>query len=211
MLVNETLEEYVKDVSSSKPAPGGGSVSALVASLGVALSSMVYNLTIGRKFYEEYDSDIKDEIESGLKICERLISELMPLVDEDKNAYDDVIKAIKMPKNNDEEKALRSQKLDEAYLKAINVPLKLARLLSEGFAPTLLIAQYGNPNAISDAAVGALLLFAGLQSAAINVRVNAKFLKDKSLADSAIEECENLIKRYEPVKDEILSISIKNL
>jgi len=211
MLVNYTLNDYIQEVASSKPAPGGGSVSALVGSLGVALSSMVYNLTIGRKFYNEYDNDIKDELESGLKICERLLSEIMELVDEDKNAYEEVISAIKMPKDTDENKAIRSEKLEKAYMKAINVPLKLARLCSEGFAPTLLIAQYGNPNAVSDAAVGALLLYAGLQSAMINVKVNAKYIKDKSFVDSVLSECDDLIKRYGPIRDEILNISMKDL
>lgn len=211
MLINCTLNDYVNEVASSKPAPGGGSVSSLVASLGIALSSMVYNLTIGRQFYNEYDDDIKDEIESGLKICRRLLSEFMELVDEDKNAYEEVISAIKMPKDTDENKAIRSEKLENAYINALNVPLKLARLCCEGFAPTLLIAQYGNPNAVSDAAVGALLLFAGLQSAMINVKTNAKYIKDKSFVDSAIEECEKLIRRYEPIKDEIINISMKGL
>ncbi|SNX53196.1 cyclodeaminase/cyclohydrolase family protein [Thermoanaerobacterium sp. RBIITD] len=209
MLINDSLNDYLRKVASATPAPGGGSAAAVAAGLGIALSSMVYNLTIGRDFYNEYDSDIKDEIENGLKICERLLDEYIKLIDDDKNAYEAVIKAIKMPRDTDENKAIRNETLQKAYINAMNVPLKLAQLCGEGFTPTLLIAQYGNQNAVSDAAVGALLLFAGLHSAMINVKVNAQYIKDENITKSAVKMCEDLIKRYEPVKEEILNISMK--
>jgi len=75
MLIDDSLKEYIEKVASKSPTPGGGSVSAAAASLGIALSSMVYNLTIGRKFYEEYTDDIKEEIQQGLSICNRLLAE----------------------------------------------------------------------------------------------------------------------------------------
>jgi formiminotetrahydrofolate cyclodeaminase len=99
MLIDDSLKEYIEKVASKSPTPGGGSVSAAAASLGIALSTMVYNLTIGRKFYEEYTDDIKEEIQQGLSICNRLLAEYVKLIDEDTVAYDEVMKALKMPKD----------------------------------------------------------------------------------------------------------------
>lgn len=211
MLYDDSLKNYIMEVASGTPAPGGGSVAAAVASLGMSLTSMVYNLTIGRKFYNEYDSDIKDELENGLKISKRLVNQFIELIEEDKDAYEKVIEAIKMPKDTDKAKALRAEALNEAYLYALNVPLKLARACGEGFAPTLLIAQYGNQNAISDSSIGANLLFSALESSIINVKVNIPYIKDEKLVKDALSECDELLKRYKPIRDEILRITLKEL
>lgn len=205
VLINDSLKGYIEKVASASPTPGGGSVSAAAASLGIALSKMVYDLTIGRKFYEEYSEDIKEEIQEGLNICNRLLEEYMKLVDEDTAAYDEVMKALKMPKNTEEEKKIRSEALQKAYINAMNVPLKLARLCGEGFTPTALIAEYGNPNAVSDAAVGAILLYAAMEGAVLNVKVNLPYIKDKELAEEAKKECDELLNKYRSVRDEIVS------
>jgi len=205
MLINDSLKDYIIKVSSASPTPGGGSVAAATASLGVALSQMVYNLTIGRKFYEEYDDDVKDEINEGINICNRLLNDYMSLIDEDTAAYDEVMKAIKLPKNSDEEKAKRTEQLQKAYINAMNVPLKLARLCGDAFTPTMLISEYGNPNAVSDAAVGAILLYAAMESAILNVRVNIPYIKDKEITDKANKECDNLLGKYKDIRDEIVN------
>lgn len=205
MLIDNSLKEYLVKVASGSPTPGGGSVAAVSASLGVALSSMVYNLTIGRKFYDEYSDEVKDEINEGFNICRRLLDEYIKLIDEDTYAYDDVMKVIKMPKDTDEHKKIRSEALQKAYINAMNVPLKLARLCGEAFTPTMLIAQYGNPNAVSDAAVGAILLYAAMESAILNVKVNIPYIKDTSITDDVNKECEGLLKRYKDVRDEIVN------
>ena len=205
MLINDSLKEYIEKVASGSPTPGGGSVSAAAASLGVALSTMVYNLTIGRKFYEEYTEDIKEEIQQGLNICNRLLNEYIKLIDEDTVAYDEVMKALKMPKDTEENKKIRNEALQKAYINAMNVPLKLARLCGEAFTPTMLIAEYGNPNAISDAAVGAILLYAAIEGAVLNVKVNLPYIKDKELAEKARIECDEILNKYKEVRDEVVN------
>lgn len=209
MLIDNSLKEYLMKVASGTPTPGGGSVAAVSAGLGIALSSMVYNLTIGRKFYDEYDDTIKDEINEGLSICKRLLNEYIKLIDEDTFAYEAVIKAIKMPKDTDENKKIRSEALQKAYINAMNVPLKLARLCGEAFTPTMLIAQYGNPNAVSDAAVGAILLYAAIESAVLNVKVNIPYIKDTSVTEEAKRECDEITKKYKDVRDEIVNGVLK--
>ncbi len=205
MLIDDSLKEYIEKVASKSPTPGGGSVSAAAASLGIALSTMVYNLTIGRKFYEEYTDDIKEEIQQGLSICNRLLAEYVKLIDEDTVAYDEVMKALKMPKDTEENKKIRSEALQKAYINAMNVPLKLARLCGEAFTPTMLIAEYGNPNAISDAAVGAILLYAAIEGAVLNVKVNLPYIKDKELAEKARIECDEILNKYKEVRDEVVN------
>lgn len=209
MLVDDSLKEYLMKVASGTPTPGGGSVAALSAGLGIALSSMVYNLTIGRKFYEEYGDDIKDEINEGLNICKRLLNEYIKIIDEDTFAYEEVISAIKMPKDTDENKKARQEALQRAYINAMNVPLKLARLCCEAFTPTMLIANYGNPNAVSDAAVGAILLYAAMESAVINIKVNIPYIKDTAIVDDVERECEEILKRYRDLRDEIVNGVLK--
>lgn len=204
MLINDSLKEYIEKIASASPTPGGGSVSAAAASFGVALSTMVYNLTIGRKFYEEYTEDIKEEIKQGLNICNRLLNEYIKLIDEDTIAYDEVIKALKMPKDTEENKRVRSEALQKAYINAMNVPLKLARLSGEAFTPTMLIAEYGNPNAISDAAVGAILLYAAIEGAVLNIKVNIPYIKDREIVESANNESEELLTKYKNIRDEIV-------
>ncbi|HHW56869.1 MAG TPA: cyclodeaminase/cyclohydrolase family protein [Clostridia bacterium] len=205
MLINDSLKEYIGKVASASPTPGGGSVSAAAASLGIALSTMVYNLTIGRKFYEEYTEDIKEEIQEGLNICNRLLNEYIRLIDEDTAAYDEVMKALKMPKTTEEEKKARSEALQKAYVNAMNVPLKLARLCGEGFTPTMLIAEYGNPNAVSDAAVGAILLYAAIEGAVLNVKVNLPYIKAQEIVEKATKECDEILNKYKESRDEVVN------
>ncbi|MDI6604348.1 MAG: cyclodeaminase/cyclohydrolase family protein [Thermoanaerobacteraceae bacterium] len=210
MFSEKTIKEYLKEVASPSPFPGCGSVSAVAAGLGIALSSMVYNLTIGKKFYEEYDGDLKDKIENGLKISSRLFGEYIKLIDEDIAAYENVFK-IMTAKENENQKELKQKELEKAYIKAIDVPLKLARLCDEGLVPILLIAQYGNQNAVADAAVGAVLLYAAMQSAVIIVKTNISNITDKKMVEDVLKECDDLLKKYEPIKDEIINISLKGM
>jgi formiminotetrahydrofolate cyclodeaminase len=87
----------------------------------------------------------------------------------------------------------------------MNVPLKLARLCGEAFTPTMLIAEYGNPNAISDAAVGAILLYAAIEGAVLNVKVNIPYIKDREIAEKANKECDEILAKYKNIRDEIVN------
>ncbi|AIS53149.1 methenyl tetrahydrofolate cyclohydrolase [Thermoanaerobacter kivui] len=206
MLVDDKVKEYLAKVKSGSPLPGCGSVSALVAGLGMALSIMVYNLTMSKDFYNEYDISIKEEMGKWLKISNELFEEYVKLIDEDVQAYMNVLKAMKIAKEDERQGKLRQEAIKKAYIDAINVPMKIARLCDQGFLPILIITKYGNPNARADAVVGAILLYAALQSAVIIVKANLSYIEDKEIIENTLKECNILIEKCKSVKDEILNL-----
>ena len=114
MLIEKSLKEYILEASSGSPTPGGGSVSALVASLGAALTQMVGNLTFDKKTYDELSKEIKDKLENNFNLLEEKMLILNDIIDEDSKAFDGVMEAFKMPKDTEEKKA-RSNKIQEGY------------------------------------------------------------------------------------------------
>ena len=113
MFIEKSLKEYIANVASGDPTPGGGSVSALVGSLGAALTSMVNNLTVGKKAYEDLSDEIKEEITKSAKEIDTLMEDLNKIVDEDTKAFDKVMEAFKLPKETEQEKALRREAIQE--------------------------------------------------------------------------------------------------
>lgn len=201
-----TLEGFAKDLASNSPAPGGGSVAALCSSLAAALSSMVFNLTIDKKFYNEYNEDLQNKIKEYQKISEGIKDDFLNLMDVDTIAFNKVMAAFKMPKETDEEKSIRSKRIQESYIEAMEVPLSVAKKTISVFEYLELAAKYGNPNAASDAGVGALLTLTALESAILNVKINLGSIKDKDLVNKVVAECENLMKVGNEKKKSIMEI-----
>lgn len=211
MLVNETLKDYVEQVASNKPAPGGGSVSALVGSLGAALTSMVGNLTIGKKAYEKLDEANKKEINRNLTKVQNYINDLNTFIDKDTEAFNKVMESFKMPKQTDEEKKARSLAIEEATKGALETPLECAKKCLEVLRLQKTFALYGNPNAITDVGVGALLAYSGLEGALFNVKINLSGLKDKEYVRGIEIEVEDILNEGKKLKEELLEIVYKKL
>lgn len=201
-----TLEGFAGELASNSPAPGGGSVAALCGSLAAALTSMVHNLTIGKKFYNEYDETLQNKIKDFQKICDDKKGEFLHLMDVDTDAFNQVMDAFKLPKETDEEKAFRSKKIQEGYTAAMEVPLNVARKIMGLFEYLELAVNSGNPNAVSDAGVGTLIALTGLEGAILNVKINLGSIKDKNLVDSVTAECDNLMKLGNEKKNTIMEI-----
>ncbi len=182
------MEEFIASVASSEPVPGGGSVSALAGSLAAALGEMVAGLTEGRKKYESVDGQVR-EIHGKLTGAR---STLLALVREDAEAYQRVMQAMKMPKETAEEKAARSAAIARAIQSATDVPLRTARVAAEVIGHLEILAGIGNPNARSDAAVGAQLAGAALKGAQYNVLINLAGLKDTAYAERCCGEAADL-------------------
>jgi len=193
MLTTKTVNEFLDEVASSSPAPGGGSVSALAGSLGAALTSMVCRLTIGKKKYV----DVQAEMESVLKKSEELRTKLTSVIDEDTEAFNKVMAAFGMPKEADDQKVARNKAIQEATKSATLVPLKLMELCEEGVGFARIVAEKGNKNSLSDAGVSLLLLQAAAQGAALNVRINLAGLEDKKFHDEAYEKVVNVTKKID--------------
>jgi glutamate formiminotransferase / formiminotetrahydrofolate cyclodeaminase len=201
-LASSSITCFLSELASSSPAPGGGSVAALSGSLGSALSSMVCNLTLGKEKYKDVEADIKNVFCTS----ERLRKELTLLIDEDTNAFNDVMKAFKMPKDTEIQKKRRSNAIQDGYKKAALVPLRTARLCSKIFDIALVVAKKGNTNSITDAGVAALMADAGLRSALMNTKINLSAIKDKEFVAQTEHDIEWLTKVSKDTLKEILFI-----
>jgi formiminotetrahydrofolate cyclodeaminase len=201
MLRMKTLNDFLDDVASSSPVPGGGSVAALCGALGAALTSMVCRLTLGKKKY----ADVQQEMEATLKRSEELRALFSELVEEDAAAFDAVMKSLAMPKESDEEKRARNAALQQATKKAALVPLKVMEFCGETLPLTKIIAEKGNVNSISDAGVAALALRAACSGAALNVQINLAALEDHSFVETTQAKMAQRRARVERLSAEILA------
>jgi glutamate formiminotransferase/formiminotetrahydrofolate cyclodeaminase len=174
-LVKMDVRDFCNETLSDSPAPGGGSVAALMGALGASLGGMVANLSAGKRGWD-------DRIEYFSKWAvkaQQLKDELLSLVDEDTNAFNKVMDAFALPKNSPEEKAARTSAIEEATKHAAEVPLKVMKTAAKSYELLSEMANNGNPASVSDVGVGALATRACIGGAAMNVRINLGQLKDK--------------------------------
>lgn len=188
-LADLSVQELLERLGSNDPVPGGGSASALAAAMGAALVAMVAELTIGRPDYAQHEETVRHLRFDALERRAELIS----LAQEDATAYDAVVRARRMPKDSEEEKAARSVALGKAMVDAARAPLRAAVVAREVLDLAQRIASIGNRNAVSDAGVAALLAAAGLRGALLNVQINLPYLPaDEPMRASAPGEITRL-------------------
>ena len=201
-LASMSVKGFLSELASSSPAPGGGSVAALAGSLGAALSSMVCNLTVGKEKY----ADVQNEIKDALKKSEQLRKELIRLIDKDTEAFNDVMKAFKMPKDTEEQKKKRSRAIQEGYKTAADVPLETAKTCEKILDVAMVVAEKGNQSSITDAAVSAIMAQAGVKSAILNVKINLGSIKDEMFVKKISSELDKLQNNTDKKTKEILAI-----
>lgn len=194
-----TGEEFFNDVASSSPAPGGGSVASAAGALGAALTSMVSRLTMTKKKYKE----VHDEISAILARSEALRKELMELIVKDKEAFDRVMAAGKMPKGTEDEVKQRAMQIEDATKGAALVPLKVAEKSLEVLSLVKVVAEKGNVSSITDAGVGALMAKAAMDGALLNVRINIAGLEDRDFVRKLSSEMEGYKARGEALAEEV--------
>lgn len=211
MFIDNSLREYIANVASGDPTPGGGSVSALVGSIGGALTNMVSKLTVGKKAYEGLSEEIKSQILVNSKEIEKLVEELSNIVDEDTKAFDKVMDAFKMPKETDEQKQARSRAVQEGYKIALEVPLRCATKCLRILELQEVFANYGNANAITDVGVGILLAYSGMEGALFNVTINLGSIKDEEFKKENEAKVNNLVNEGKRIKEELIKIVYKRL
>lgn len=187
-LVSMAVDRFVDEVSTDSPAPGGGSVAALAGSLAAALAAMVANLTVGKKTYEAAWQDLSDLAEHAQAVKSRLVQ----AVDEDTNAFNGVLAAMRLPKATPEEQAARDQAIEQAYQYAARVPLETTRLCLEALRLAADAARKGNVSSASDAGVAALVARAGIEGSALNVLTNLGSVKDEPFKAGCRQETERL-------------------
>lgn len=206
MLDQKTVREFINELGSNSPAPGGGSVAALGSSLASALSAMVFSLTVGKKLYNEYDKEDKMRIDNSLEQCLQYNDKFLKLMNSDTEVFLTLMSAFKLPKESEEEKRVRSIKIQEGYIAALEIPLKVAEESYKIYEYAKIAAKLGNKNAISDAGVSVLMLQASIEGAILNVKINLSSIKDETYRGQINAECDKLVNQGRLRRDEVLSI-----
>lgn len=204
---SEPLQVYLDDAASKKPAPGGGSVSACAGALGAALVGMVCNLTRGREKF----ADVETEIVTLVEAAEAARARLEQLLQEDTTAYSGVIAAYNMPKETAEEQAARTAAIQAGLIVAADVPLEICRVAVEVCRLAKVAAGIGNPQAVTDAGIGAILGEAAVVGAALNVKINLGSIKDEAYVAKAAAEIEAIQAEAAALRAETHEITLSRL
>ena len=199
---DQAVGEFLAAVAAPTPTPGGGSVSALAGALSVALSRMVAGLARGKQGYE----DVADELVEIEGRAKKAQTRLEALIDEDAQAYDAVVAAMRMPKSSDAEKVSRVDAMQAAYRKATEVPLETMERCIEALELAEAAVNKGNRGATTDAAVAVLLAEAAIRGASLNCSINLASIRDETFRTHAEERVEKLLKRADEIGHEAMAV-----
>jgi glutamate formiminotransferase / formiminotetrahydrofolate cyclodeaminase len=201
-LADLTITGFADETASESPAPGGGSISAYMGSMGAALGTMVANLSSHKRGWDNQWEEFSNWAEKGM-IYQK---ELLRLVDEDTDAFNKIMDAFGLPKKTEEEKLARKQAIENATKNAILVPFKAMETAYNAMDVIKAMAETGNPNSVTDAGVGALALRACVRGAFLNVKINAAGLEDKAFVEDIIRKGSQIDIKTEEFETEILQI-----
>jgi glutamate formiminotransferase/formiminotetrahydrofolate cyclodeaminase len=190
-LADMSLRSFIEEVASRSSAPGGGSVSAVLAALGTGLGAMVGKLTFGVRKFEALDATMRELIAP----LHNLTNELIPMIDADSNAFNDYMEGLRMPRDTEAQRAARTAKMQEGLKAAIHVPLKVMRLGDRAWDALYGIARHGNPASKSDIQVGARTLEGGIWGAYQNVLINMEGIHDDAFKQTILDQAEALMNR----------------
>jgi glutamate formiminotransferase/formiminotetrahydrofolate cyclodeaminase len=206
-LIDMNLQAFIDETASDSPAPGGGSVSAYMGALGVALGTMVANLSSHKRGWDDRWKEFSDWAEKG-KVIQ---NSLLQMVDEDTIAFNRIMEAFSLSRKSEEEKKLRETAIQEATKNAILVPLKVMETAFSGFKLIREMIEKGNPNSISDAGVGAIAIRSCIRGAFLNVKINSSGLNDKSFVKDVVEKGEDIEARAIETEEAILKFINANI
>jgi formiminotetrahydrofolate cyclodeaminase len=192
--------EFLSRTASSDPVPGGGSVSALGAAMAAALSEMVARITIGKKGFESYEKEMLEIVQTARRLRTKLVED----IDRDSDAYAQVLKAYRLPNDTEEQKNKRSQAIQDGLKQAALIPLGVAKDASELLDLAEKVAVRGNKNAVTDAAVAAMMARGAILGALLNVKINLKSIKDLSFVKDVMGQVTELELRVESREKNIL-------
>jgi formiminotetrahydrofolate cyclodeaminase len=208
MAMAENSSAYFLDALASKaPVPGGGGAAAMGGAIGMALSNMVGNLTVGKKKYADVEGEVKELLEKGY----RIIDELKTLVDKDAEVFEPLSKAYSLPKDTPEQVAYKEKVMQECSITACSVPLEIMRKAYEGIKIHARMGQIGSALAISDVGCGVVFLKAALVSGYLNVLINLGSIKDQKYLDETGGEISRLLNDGSKIADETLQLVIDKI
>ncbi|MGI9517070.1 MAG: glutamate formimidoyltransferase [Pirellulaceae bacterium] len=201
-LLKMQLADFADETASESMAPGGGSVSAYVGALGVSLATMVANLSSHKRGWDDRWQEFSEWAVKG----QQLKDQLLALVDEDTNAFNQIIAAFRLPKGTEQDKAARQAAIDAATRHAIEIPFRVMQLALDSMQMIKAMADIGNPASASDAGVGALCARAAVRGAYLNVKINTADLNDAEYVAEKLAAAQQMMKDADALEDEILKI-----
>lgn len=184
MLADKTVKVFLEETASSAPVPGGGSIAALSAGIAAALTAMVANLTIGKKGYEGLEKEMESIAKEAIEYRENFLKD----IDRDCESFNRVMDSFKLPKETDEEKEIRKNKIQEALKSAALVPLEVAKNALKIMDIIDKVVVKGNKNAVTDGAVAAMMARTATLSALYNVKINLGSIKDAEFVERVGKE-----------------------
>jgi len=203
MYIDQSMKYFLDKLSSKSPEPGGGSAAALVGAEAAGLVGMVCYLTLGKEKY----ADVQDDIEKLKDSSEALRADLQRLLQEDTEAFAEASAAYKLPKETDEQKKVRSEKIQSGLKKATEVPFEIGVKALEVARLSLTAAEKGNKGAVSDAGVAVVFAEATVQSAAMNVRINLVSIKDEAYVADKWAAMQGMMKEVVTLREKVLKIT----
>ena len=199
MMAEQNMKEFIDVLSSKAPVPGGGGACAYVAAAGMALGSMVANLTTGKKKYSEYQQEI-DEI---LEKAELISKELIEYMDKDAESFEPLSKAYGLPKETEEQAAYKEQVMEKALMEASLTPIALMEKIMEALRILDRLSVIGSRLAVSDVGAGVQLCRAALNGASLNVFINTKLMKNTEAAEELNVKTDELLIEGNELADRI--------
>lgn len=199
MIKDQPTQQFLDELASKAPTPGGGGAAAVMGAMGAALVSMVCNLTLGKKNYEAVEA----EMQATLQRSEDLRTQLIEMIQADAEVFGQVMGAYGLPKDTDEQKKARVEAIQAALKSATDVPLACAKASAEVISLSRIVAEKGNKNVVSDAGVAVLSAYGALKSAALNVYVNAGAIKDEAFVQQRLAELDALLAGADIASEEI--------
>ncbi|EKV56705.1 Formiminotransferase-cyclodeaminase [Brachyspira hampsonii 30446] len=196
-LIDKKLSDYINDVDSSLPAPGGGSVMGAVGSLACALAGMVGYLTVNKKKFLELSQQEQDNFNNAIENIRNIKCRLMEIVDKDAESFNAFMEAMKLPKDTEEEKTKRKNAISEAAKKAIDVPFNALKSCYELMPFFETVIKYGNNNVITDIASAYILAFACAKGSVLNININIPLIEDNVFLNDIKTNTEKYINTVE--------------
>lgn len=201
MMLEMKTTEFLEELSSKAPVPGGGGASAAVGAFGAALGMMVANLTVGKKKYAAVEEEILAALEELGKLRDRLVA----LTDRDAQAFEPLSRAYGLPKNTEEEKAAREKVMESALYDASVAPLEIMETVLASMDLLEVLGEKGSRLALSDVGVGTLFAQAALEGASLNVFINTRLMKDRGRAEELNGRADRMIAEGRGKKERIYS------
>ena len=206
-MLDRSCSEFIEVLASKAPVPGGGGAAAMGGAIGMALSNMVGNLTVGKKKYADVEGEVKELLVRG----EAVILKLKQLVDKDAEVFEPLSKAYGLPKSTPEEEKFKAETMEKCCKEACSVPMEIMRATCDGIKIHKRMGEIGTMIAISDVGCGVVFLKSALIAASLNVVINLNILKDTAYVEATRKEMNALLAQGTALADETFDIVMKKL